>query len=266
MELQHILSEGADGQYEVVTGPLPPLEAVDALVATREIIFNIAAKHGLHATLSPKPLPHQMGTALHTNISLTSTKKRDFTLGNNTPMNELQGSFLQSLLDHLPAACAFTLSSPQSYSRSGDGVWSGGTWVCWGAFNRECPVRVCGSTAQDWRMEVRVCDATGNPYLTTAALLLAGILGVEKRVELTSGNIQTQAALLTDEQRAKLGIVHRLPQSVEQAIDTLKEDKEVCFGMGAELVTKYISTIELRRDRVQKMSDQEQREWMARNY
>jgi glutamine synthetase len=47
-------SEAAPGQYEVITGPLPPLQAVDALVHTRDIIFNVASKHGLRATLAPR--------------------------------------------------------------------------------------------------------------------------------------------------------------------------------------------------------------------
>ncbi len=53
LEMYH--SEGAPGQYEFVTGPLPPLEACDALVCTREIILNVCAKHGLKATLTPRP-------------------------------------------------------------------------------------------------------------------------------------------------------------------------------------------------------------------
>ena len=54
VELQMYHSEAAPGQYEVITGPLPPLQAVDALVLTRDIIFNIASKHGLRATLAPR--------------------------------------------------------------------------------------------------------------------------------------------------------------------------------------------------------------------
>lgn len=54
IEVQMSHSEGAPGQYEIVTGPLPPLEAADALVHTRETIYNIASKHGLHATLAPR--------------------------------------------------------------------------------------------------------------------------------------------------------------------------------------------------------------------
>lgn len=54
VELQMYHSESAPGQYEVVTGPLPPLQAVDALVHTRETIFNIASRHGLRATRAPR--------------------------------------------------------------------------------------------------------------------------------------------------------------------------------------------------------------------
>jgi glutamine synthetase len=48
-------TEGAAGQYEIVTAPLPPVEAADALMRTRETIRNVAAKHGLHATFAPRP-------------------------------------------------------------------------------------------------------------------------------------------------------------------------------------------------------------------
>lgn len=54
IEVQQFHAESAPGQYEVVTGPLPPVEAVDALVFTRDTIYNIAAKHGVRATLYPK--------------------------------------------------------------------------------------------------------------------------------------------------------------------------------------------------------------------
>jgi len=57
IEVQMYHSEAAPGQYEVVTGPLPPLQAADALVHTRESIFNIACKHGLRATLAPRVYP-----------------------------------------------------------------------------------------------------------------------------------------------------------------------------------------------------------------
>ena len=54
IELQMYHAEAAPGQYEIVTGPLPPLQAADALIHTRETIYNIANKHGLRATLAPR--------------------------------------------------------------------------------------------------------------------------------------------------------------------------------------------------------------------
>jgi glutamine synthetase len=54
VELQQYHAEAAPGQYEIVTGPLPPLQAADALVHTRNTIYNIASKHGLRATLAPR--------------------------------------------------------------------------------------------------------------------------------------------------------------------------------------------------------------------
>ena len=54
IEVEQFHSESAPGQYEVITGPLPPVEAVDALVFTRDTIYNVAAKHGVRATLYPK--------------------------------------------------------------------------------------------------------------------------------------------------------------------------------------------------------------------
>jgi len=54
IEVQQFHAESAPGQYEVVTGPLPPVEAIDALVFTRDTIYNVAAKHRARATLYPK--------------------------------------------------------------------------------------------------------------------------------------------------------------------------------------------------------------------
>ena len=54
VEVQQFHAESAPGQYEIVTGPLPPVEAVDSLVFTRDTIYNVAAKYGVRATLYPK--------------------------------------------------------------------------------------------------------------------------------------------------------------------------------------------------------------------
>ncbi|OAX31480.1 glutamine synthetase/guanido kinase, partial [Rhizopogon vinicolor AM-OR11-026] len=70
VELMMYHSEAAPGQYEVVTGPLPPLEAADALVHTRETITNVAIKHGFRATFAPRINLDNCGNGAHTHISV----------------------------------------------------------------------------------------------------------------------------------------------------------------------------------------------------
>lgn len=90
---------------------------------------------------------HSAGNSLHTHISIHSTSPADpNSLSNGTTMQPHEASFLGSVLDHLPALCAFTLPTEASYARVKDGMRSGGTYVCWGSNdNREAPLRLCGS-------------------------------------------------------------------------------------------------------------------------
>jgi len=82
-----------------------------------------------------------------------------------------EASFLSSLLDHLPGLTALTLPQPASYKRVGDGVWSGGTYVCWGTDNREAPVRLCNANSPSARnFELRFIDGLANVSLLTSYL------------------------------------------------------------------------------------------------
>ena len=84
----------------------------------------------------------------------------------STATNDLtsyEASFLSSLLDHLPGVTALTLPQPASYVRVGDGVWSGGTYICWGTDNREAPVRLCNANSPSARnFELRFIDGLAN--------------------------------------------------------------------------------------------------------
>jgi glutamine synthetase len=65
-----------------------------------------------------------------------------------------------------------------------DGVWSGGTYVCWGTDNREAPVRLCNAFSPPSRnFEIKCLDGTANPYLAVASFISAGMDGVSKDIE-----------------------------------------------------------------------------------
>ncbi|KAG9103368.1 hypothetical protein FRC07_010009 [Ceratobasidium sp. 392] len=211
IQLQQYHAESADGQYEVVTGPLSPVQAADTLIATREIIYNIAQKHGLRATLCPRLYSHQAGTAAHVHISVQSPQSD--TPSNHPDIPDLPkdlASFMSGLLAYLPTVCAFTLPLDASYARVMDGVWSGGAWVCWGRENKEAPLRLCGS-GKGFNIELKAFDGLANPYLGLAAALAAGVTGLEKEKTLEMRDCRLVASELTAERRGEMHIAGKMP-------------------------------------------------------
>ena len=258
------------GQYEVVTGPLPPLEAADAVVFTRETIFNIAAKYGFHATFAPRvytnackygvslPLIRLLncsitgGTAAHTHISLHSTAKppanpppENPNTNKDTTMTPLERSFLQSLLQHLPSSTAFTLPTAASYDRVQDGIWSCGTYACWGEDNREAAVRLTGPPGFH-HFEVRTVDGTANPHIALAALLGLGLNGVDNGLELNIEAVDGPAVVLSPDERVNRGIVRRLQRTLSAARDAARVDPIISEVLGQEFVEKYLGVNEVR--------------------
>ncbi|OSX57406.1 hypothetical protein POSPLADRAFT_1061612 [Postia placenta MAD-698-R-SB12] len=248
IELQMYHAEAAPGQYEVVTGPLTPLEAADAIVHTRETIYNIASKHGLRATFAPRLHSDNCGSGAHTHLSVHSAKAdgpsaRATKFG--PAMSATERAFLQTLLAHLPALCALILPTYASYARVVDGIWSGGTYACWGTDNKDAPVRLCGPAGAH-HFELKCVDATANPYLVLASVIAAGLEGVRDGAELTSGDCTKPAAFMSEEERRAVGLANpgRLPRTVEDARTLLAADGYLKEKLGEEFVEKYISVNE----------------------
>ncbi|KAI0343382.1 glutamine synthetase/guanido kinase [Trametopsis cervina] len=249
IELQMYHPEAAPGQYEVVTGPLPPMEAADALIQTRETIYNVASKHGLQATFAPRLFATSGGSGMHTNISVHNTSSAvpspgaDVHLG--PTMTASERSFLQGVLSHIPALCALTLPTKYSYARVVDGIWSGGTYVSWGTDNREAAVRLSGSPGQH-RFECRFVDATANPHPVLAGLLGAGTKALIDGTPLQSGDCAKPVALMNDEEKVENGVQNtgRVPSTLSQARENLDNDQELREALGHNFVSTYLSTLE----------------------
>jgi len=241
LSLQMIHSEAAPGQYEVVGGPLNPLDAADQLIFTREIIVNIASKHGLHATFAPRPFMTSAGSAAHTHISVHSAKE-----GDKPPdrLSEYESAFLAGIIEHLASLPAITLPTPASYKRMVDGVWSGGTYVHYGTENREAPIRITNATSPKSRnFEMRFVDGTANPHLALAAIIGAGLSGLKASTPLQMKDCPGPKCAweMTEEERKALGITKRMPLDVEEARHNLVTDTGLKQVLGENLVAKYIS-------------------------
>ncbi|KAI6098631.1 hypothetical protein EV401DRAFT_995316 [Pisolithus croceorrhizus] len=245
IELQVFHSEAVNGQYEVVTGPLPPLEAADVLVHTRETIYNIAHKHGLRATLAPRLRKDKYGSGAHVHISVQKAlgSPPSPVWSEKPPLTRVEAQFLAGLLEHLPAVSALTLPLPQSYCRMIDGMHAGGTWVCWGVDNREAPIRLTNETQPKSRnFEVKTIDGTSNPYLVLAGLLAAGTIGIRDELGLVHDNCGDgkTAAEMTREERESKGIHKRLPSDIGTARKYLLEDKKLKELLGEEAVSVFV--------------------------
>lgn len=125
-----------------------------------------------------------------------------------------------------------------------DGVWSGGTYVCWGTDNREAPIRLCNASSPSSRnFELKTLDGTANPYLAMAAVLGSGLEGVLEGKELTLQDCKGEksAALLGEQGRKELGINDRLPLSWEEARAKFEKSDLVEAVFGKEFREKYLN-------------------------
>lgn len=161
----------------------------------------------------------------------------------NPNLNTLEASFLAGLLKDFPAVVALTLPLPASYQRVADGVFSGGTYVCWGTDNREVPIRLVNATSPSSRnFEVKTLDGTANPYFALAAILGAGLAGIQDGASLTMKDCTGPSAAQRGEAgRRALGITHQIPLNWIEARVQLEQSDVLRDVLGAGVIEKYLN-------------------------
>lgn len=124
-----------------------------------------------------------------------------------------------------------------------DGIWSGGTYVCWGTDNREAPVRLCNASSSPSRnFELKCHDGTANPYLAIAGFLSAGMEGIVEGKECEIKDCGDEiAAVLGERGRKALGITNRMPLTLEDARLSFEKSELVDRRFGKDFKTKYLS-------------------------
>ncbi|KAJ5538183.1 hypothetical protein N7494_007662 [Penicillium frequentans] len=248
IKLQQFHAESSAGQFEFVLPPLAPLAAVDTLIATRQVISAVADRHGLRATLHPRPYPDGAGTASHTHISINPPTKEDI--------------FLAGMLDHFRSIVAFTLSQDASYERVRSGIWAGSEWVAWGFQNREAPIR----KINPGHWEIKSMDGLANPYFAVAALLAGGYLGLEANAPLTVKECGVDASTLSESQRSELGITTQIPKSLDESLIALENDKALQNLLGPGFVRNYTLVKRAESASLSAMSEAERRLWVVERY
>ncbi|RSL91036.1 hypothetical protein CDV31_015557 [Fusarium ambrosium] len=211
--------EGSENAYELVTGPLPPVEAVDSLTTSKETARRVCRHQNIDLTFNPSP-PAING--LHVNISITGPES-----------DTLEDYFLAGILAHIKALCGFALVRPESYDRTVAGQWCAGRYVAWGTENREMVVRKKRSCL--W--ELRLPDAAAQMYLFVAGVLISGAAGIQNKTKLTLLDCPA-------DDRKQYGIEDELPSSPSDAFRALLNDRLMVEHFGEDLLTTYVAVQE----------------------
>jgi glutamine synthetase len=243
--LEQYYSELGHGQHEISTGHAPAVRAADEQILVRETIRGVAARHGLVASLAPKPWPENAGNGGHIHFSLWDADGQRNRFHDASTPDRLSGearSFIAGVLEHLPGLCGLTAPSFNSYHRIIPQYWAG-AFVCWGHDNREAPVRVPsvfrGMEEASTNAELKAADASSNPYLAVGGLIAGGLDGLERELE-PPEPVEVDPATIDESERERRGIV-RLPATQQEALDALEADSVLTGALGPVLTESYLA-------------------------
>jgi glutamine synthetase len=243
--LEQYYSELGHGQHEISTGHAPALQAADEQLLVRETLRGVAVRHGMVASLAPKPWPDNAGNGGHIHFSLweaDGSRNRFHDSGSTDGLSAEARSFVAGVLEHLPGLCGLTAPSFNSYRRIVPQYWAG-AFVCWGHDNREAPVRVpslfAGMEEASTNVELKSADASGNPYLAVGGLIAAGLDGLERGLE-PPEPVEVDPVTIDERERTERGIVP-LPETQAEALDALAADEVLTGALGPVLAESYLA-------------------------
>lgn len=231
--------EVSNGQHEINFKFDSAVEACDNVQTFKLVVKNIARRHGLHATFMPKPVEGINGSGMHVNCSLLTMDGKNAFYDEKTPnqLSEVANKWISGILDHAKGFCLITNPIVNSYKRIVPG-YEAPCYISWSDSNRSTMIRIPAARGMKTRTEVRSVDVAANPYLAIAAILAAGLDGVE-------GNCVKRAPIydnlyaMTDDERTAIG-VDSLPASLYDAVLEFKKDKLIQDAMGEHITTKII--------------------------
>jgi glutamine synthetase len=233
--------EVAPSQHEIDMRFANALDMADYTITYRLIVKEIAAKHGVYATFMPKPLFGQNGSGMHTHQSLFKDGHNAFYDADDKYfLSDTGKAFIAGQLRHAREICSIFAQWVNSYKRLVPG-YEAPTYVAWSRRNRSALVRVPlyhPGKEESTRMELRCPDPACNPYLTFAALLQAGLEGIERGYELPEP-MEKNLYHLSPDERKRLGI-EQLPETLGEAIELTAESELVLRTLGEHIFNRYV--------------------------
>ncbi|HEY7749437.1 MAG TPA: type III glutamate--ammonia ligase [Aestuariivirgaceae bacterium] len=231
--------EDANGQFEINWNFNDALTTADQLSFFKFMVKSIAEKHGLRATFMPKPFSNLTGNGCHVHISLWDKDGKTNLFHDGKGELGLSATayhFLGGLMHHAESLTAITNPTVNSYKRiNAPQTLSGATWspntVTFGGNNRTHMVRV----PDEGRIEFRLADGAANPYLLMGAILVAGLHGVEEKMD---PGKRLDIDMYAEGHKVK--DAKKLPLNLMDAIRSFSKDGYLQSALGAEFSESYI--------------------------
>jgi len=229
--------EVALGQHEIDFHFADALRTADNVVTLKYTVRALAAKHGLIATFMPKPFFGINGSGMHTHQSISDKDgKNIFYDANDTYMlSKEMYQFMAGQMAHARGLAALVAPTVNSYKRIVPG-YEAPVYVCWAQINRSAMIRIpsqIGSGGVGVRAELRFPDPSCNPYLAFAAMLAAGLDGIERSLDCPGPVNHLNIFEMDEDELLERGIL-QLPGSLQEALDSLTEDKVLIDALGKD--------------------------------
>ncbi len=266
LKVESYYSESGPGQQEFNIRYSDALTSADNQIIYRETVRGVASQHGYIASFMPKIFEESGGSGTHLNFSLwkdgvnvSGDKKSENGISNEA------SHFVAGIMHHLKALCAVTIPSVNSYRRIIPHYWAG-AYVSWGYYNRESAIRISKNAAQTkaQRFELKVSDASANPYLALGALIACGLDGIEKSMQLP--NETTVDPGYVPQEGCKERGIEKLPANLGEALEYLEKDSVILSSMGKDLSRSFFEVRKFEWDNLKDATLEQEVEIMLEKY
>ena len=230
---------GTAGQCEIGVGANTLTKKADEVQILKYCVHNVAHAYGKTATFMPKPVVGDNGSGMHVHMSLQKDGKNVFAGDGYAGLSEAALYYIGGVIKHAKTINAFTNASTNSYKRLVPG-FEAPVMLAYSARNRSASIRIPWvNSAKARRVEVRFPDASSNPYLAFAALMMAGLDGIQNKIHPGDAADKDLYDLPAEEAAA----IPTVARSLEEALDSLEADREFLTRGGVftnEMIDAYI--------------------------
>ncbi|MFK7795161.1 MAG: glutamate--ammonia ligase [Gammaproteobacteria bacterium] len=237
---------GTAGQCEIGSKFNTLVTRADHNQILKYVVLNVAHNYGKTATFMPKPLVGDNGNGMHVHMSLAKEGENLFAGDKYGNLSQTALYYIGGILKHAKAINAFANGSTNSYKRLVPG-FEAPVMLAYSARNRSASIRIpFESNPKGRRIEVRFGDAAANPYLTFAAMLMAGLDGIQNQIDPGEANDKDLYDLPPEEDAA----IPKVCASLDEALEALDNDREFLKAGGVFTDDAIDGYIELKMEEV----------------